>query len=109
MRDYIHVVDLALGHVRALNYLRDSVGCLTVNLGTGTGYSVLDMVQAFERACGRPVPYRMAPRRAGDIASCFADPKLAFDLLGWKAEKCLDDMCQDAWRWQSENPAGYQT
>lgn len=108
VRDYIHVVDLALGHVKALDFLRDRTG-LTVNLGTGTGYSVLDMVQAFERACGRPIPYRIAPRRSGDIASCFADPKLAFDLLGWKAEKGLDVMCKDAWRWQSANPTGYRT
>ncbi len=108
VRDYIHVVDLALGHVKALDYLRTNSGCLTVNLGTGTGYSVLDMVQAFERACGRPIPYQFAPRRPGDIASCFADPRLAFELLSWKAEKGLDDMCRDAWRWQSGNPEGYR-
>ncbi len=108
VRDYIHVVDLALGHVKALDYLRGNPGCLTVNLGTGTGYSVLDMVQAFERVCGRPIPYQLAPRRPGDIASCFADPKLAFALLGWKAERGLDAMCRDAWRWQRGNPEGYR-
>ena len=108
VRDYIHVVDLALGHVKALDYLQGNPGCLTVNLGTGTGYSVLDMVQAFERASGRSIPYRVAPRRPGDIASCFADPKLAFDLLGWKAERDLDAMCRDAWRWQRGNPEGYR-
>ena len=114
VRDYIHVVDLALGHLKILEALgspkrQGQSGCLTVNLGTGTGYSVLDMVHAFEQASGRPVPYRIAPRRPGDIASCYADPKLALDLLGWRAERGLDAMCADAWRWQSENPEGYES
>lgn len=114
VRDYIHVVDLALGHLKILEVLgspkwQSQSGCLIVNLGTGTGYSVLDMVHAFEQASGRPVPYRIAPRRPGDIASCYADPKLALDLLGWRAERGLDAMCADAWRWQSENPEGYES
>ncbi|MEP7072869.1 MAG: UDP-glucose 4-epimerase GalE [Nitrosospira sp.] len=113
VRDYIHVVDLALGHLKILEALGSSErnvqgGCLTVNLGTGTGYSVLDMVRAFEEASGRPVPYRIAPRRPGDIASCYADPKLALDLLGWRAERGLKAMCADTWRWQNANPEGYR-
>ncbi|MEI7614771.1 MAG: UDP-glucose 4-epimerase GalE, partial [Betaproteobacteria bacterium] len=100
VRDYIHVMDLAEGHVDALNYLFREKGLLTVNLGTGTGYSVLDMVRAFEKASGRPVPYSIVPRRAGDIASCYADPALAEQLLGWKARRGLDEMCRDAWCWQ---------
>jgi UDP-glucose 4-epimerase len=108
VRDYIHVVDLARGHIKALERLQaQAPECLTVNLGTGTGYSVLEMVLAFERACGKPVPYRVGPRRSGDIASCYAEPKLALDLLGWQAELGLDTMCADAWRWQSGNPEGY--
>ena len=114
VRDYIHVVDLALGHLKILEALgspdrQSHSGCLTVNLGTGMGYSVLDMVHAFERVSGRPIPYRVAPRRPGDIASCYADPKLALELLGWRAERGLDAMCADAWRWQSGNPEGYQS
>lgn len=114
VRDYIHVVDLALGHLKTLEVLGSPgpqfrSGCLTVNLGTGTGYSVLDMVHAFERVSGRSIPYRVAPRRPGDIASCYADPKLALDVLGWRAERGLDAMCADAWRWQSGNPEGYQS
>jgi UDP-glucose 4-epimerase len=116
VRDYIHVVDLALGHLKALQALdamdtspsEPATRCLTVNLGTGTGYSVLDMVHAFEKACGKPIPYRIAPRRSGDIASCYADPSLAFDLLGWRAERGLEEMCADTWRWQSMNPRGYE-
>jgi UDP-glucose 4-epimerase len=110
VRDYIHVVDLAQGHIKALEALNALEGqgeCVTVNLGTGTGYSVLDMVRAFERASGRPVPYRIAPRRPGDVASCYADPALASSQLGWRAQRGLDEMCADAWRWQSENPQGY--
>jgi UDP-glucose 4-epimerase len=107
VRDYIHVVDLALGHLKALARLRENAECLTVNLGTGIGYSVLDMVRAFEQASGRPVPYRIAARRPGDIASCYAEPKLALDLLGWRAERGLDAMCIDAWRWQNANPKGF--
>jgi UDP-glucose 4-epimerase len=112
VRDYIHVVDLALGHIKILEALgtstrNDQTGCLTVNLGTGIGYSVLEMIRAFEKASGRPIPYRIASRRPGDIASCYANPKLASDLLGWRAERGLDAMCVDAWRWQSANPEGY--
>lgn len=107
VRDYIHVVDLAVGHLRALERLQAQEGGLTVNLGTGTGYSVLDMVRAFEDASGKPVPYELAPRRAGDVASCYADPAAALAVLGWRAERDLVAMCQDAWRWQSSNPNGY--
>jgi len=117
VRDYIHVVDLALGHIKTLAALASSDsfqgvgkgGCLTVNLGTGTGYSVLDMVSAFEKASGRKVSYRIAPRRPGDIAACYADPRLANELLGWRAERGLEEMCVDAWRWQDGNPKGYET
>ncbi len=113
VRDYIHVTDLALGHLKALEALNkpghlNSGECLTVNLGTGTGYSVFDMIRAFEQASGRPVPYKIAARRPGDIASCYADPKLSGDLLGWQAEHGLERMCLDAWRWQRANPEGYR-
>jgi UDP-glucose 4-epimerase len=107
VRDYIHVVDLALGHLKALESLEKNGGCLTVNLGTGTGYSVLDIVKAFEQASGQPIPYKIAPRRPGDIASCYADPQEAFEILGWRAERGLGAMCADTWRWQSSNPNGY--
>ena len=110
VRDYIHVADLALGHLKALKILEQSqerAECLTVNLGTGTGYSVLDIVRAFEHASGRSVPYKIAPRRPGDIASCYADPQQAYELLGWRAERGLSAMCADAWRWQHTNPHGY--
>jgi UDP-glucose 4-epimerase len=107
VRDYIHVVDLALGHVAALRYLDEHEGVLTVNLGTGKGYSVLDMVRAFSAASGREVPYRIAPRRPGDVACCYADPTLAERLLGWRAERGIEQMCADTWRWQSMNPQGY--
>lgn len=110
VRDYIHVVDLALGHLKALTALERSqelTGCLTVNLGTGIGYSVLDIVRAFEQASGQPVPYKIAPRRSGDVASCYAEPQRAFELLGWRAERGLSAMCADAWRWQRTNPDGY--
>lgn len=107
VRDYIHVVDLALGHLKALERLQQHAECHTVNLGTGVGYSVLDMVRAFEQASGKPVPYRIAPRRVGDIAACYADPALALSLLAWRAERGLDAMCRDAWQWQSHNPNGY--
>ncbi len=100
VRDYIHVVDLAEGHVAALDYFLDHHGMLTVNLGTGRGYSVLDMVHAFEKASGRPVPYQIVERRPGDVATCYADPKLAETLLSWKARYGIEDMCRDAWRWQ---------
>jgi UDP-glucose 4-epimerase len=107
VRDYIHVVDLALGHLKALERLQTHAECQAVNLGTGVGYSVLDMVRAFEQASGKPVPFKVGPRRAGDIASCYADPAQALVLLGWRAERGLATMCTDAWRWQSSNPNGY--
>ena len=108
VRDYIHVVDLALGHLKALEALRRSPAeCLTVNLGTGTGYSVWEIVRAFEEASGKRVAYTVAPRRPGDVAACYADPSKAATLLGWRAERNLADMCADAWRWQSLNPHGY--
>ena len=100
VRDYIHVMDLAEGHVAALDYLLNHSGLLTVNLGTGCGYSVLDMVRAFEKASGRPVPYAIMPRRPGDVAACYADPALAKKLLGWSAKRSIDEMCRDGWRWQ---------
>ena len=108
VRDYIHVVDLALGHLAALNKLQaeDAQG-FAVNLGTGVGYSVLDMVRAFEAASGKPVPYQISPRRPGDVAACYADPAYASRLLGWQAQRDLQTMCVDAWRWQSSNPHGY--
>lgn len=108
VRDYIHVVDLALGHVAALKKLEKvEPGCREYNLGTGTGYSVLQMVKAFEAASGRPVPYKISPRRPGDIASCYAKADKARDELGWEAKFGLERMMQDAWRWQSQNPNGY--
>lgn len=100
VRDYIHVMDLAEGHVAALDYLRREGGLLTVNLGTGRGVSVLEMVRAFERASGRPVPYRIVERRPGDVAQCWADPGLAQRLLGWRARRGVEEMCGDGWRWQ---------
>jgi UDP-glucose 4-epimerase len=107
VRDYIHVLDLAEGHLAALRYLLDKKRNITVNLGTGTGYSVLEMVRAFERASGRPVPYDVVARRPGDIGSCYADPTLARQELGWQALRGLDAMCADSWRWQSLNPDGF--
>lgn len=107
VRDYIHVVDLAKGHVAALDYLGRHAGLLAVNLGTGRGHSVLEVVQAFERASGREIKLRMAPRRAGDIACCYADSTLAREKLGWSAALGIDRMCADSWRWQWSNPHGY--
>lgn len=109
VRDYIHVVDLARGHVKALQYLQQHSGIEAINLGTGTGYSVLDMVNAFSRVNGVAVPYSVAPRRPGDIAVCYAEPSKAKALLGWQAEKTLDDMVRDSWRWQQANPNGYNS
>ncbi len=106
VRDYIHVVDLAKGHVNALARLT-TPQCLEVNLGTGIGYSVLDVVRAFEAASGQAIPYQLSPRRPGDVASCYADPRLAKQLLGWKAQRDLSTMCHDHWRWQKHNPQGY--
>ncbi len=108
VRDYIHVVDLAVGHVKAINYIFTNPGLDVINLGTGVGYSVLDMVKAFSKACGKEIPYEIKPRRAGDIAMCYADPSKALKVLGWKAERGLDEMCEDTWRWQSQNPNGYE-
>ena len=107
VRDYIHVVDLALGHVKAVEALAAGPGARIWNLGTGCGYSVLEMARAFERASGRPVPYKFGPRRPGDIAQCYADPAKAGRELGWKAMRGLEEMCEDAWRWQSMNPQGF--
>ncbi|MCI7809577.1 UDP-glucose 4-epimerase GalE [bacterium] len=107
VRDYIHVVDLAKGHVAAVKYVVGTQGCEVFNLGTGTGYSVLDMVKAFEKANGVKVPYQIVDRRPGDLPTCYADPAKSAEVLGWKAEKNLEDMCRDSWRWQSQNPMGY--
>lgn len=108
VRDYIHVVDLAQGHIAALNKLIEKPALLTVNLGTGRGYSVLEMIRAFEKASGRPVPYEIVPRRMGDVAECYADPAQADRVLGWKAVRGVEAMCADQWRWQSQNPLGYE-
>ena len=108
VRDYIHVVDLARGHVAACDYLMQNTGCQVFNLGTGDGYSVLDLVKAFERVNGINIPYAIVERRAGDVARCFANASKAKELLHWQAEKSLDDMCRDSWRWQSNNPNGYR-
>ena len=109
VRDYIHVTDLATGHMAALDYAAAHTGVEVFNLGTGTGYSVLDMVHAFSRACGRDIPYRIAPRRSGDIAACYADVIKAKEVLGWSARLGIDDMCRSAWNWQSRNPNGYDS
>ncbi len=109
IRDYIHVVDLARGHVSALQALDELEGMVPINLGTGQGYSVLQVVQAFQIASGRKIPYRIVERRPGDVAISYADPTLAHGLLGWRAEKSLHDMCADAWRWERMNPEGYLT
>ena len=107
VRDYIHVVDLAKGHVKALKKIEDKSGVSIYNLGTGIGYSVLDVVHAFEKACGKKIKYEINPRRAGDIATCYADATKAKEELGWVAEKGIEEMCADTWRWQSQNPNGY--
>ncbi len=107
VRDYIHVVDLANGHVKALEKLKTNPGLVTYNLGTGNGYSVLDVVKAFAEASGRDIPYEIVDRRPGDIATCYADPKVANEELGWSAERGIKEMCEDSWRWQSNNPKGY--
>lgn len=108
VRDYIHVVDLAKGHVLAVDKIDELNGVEIINLATGKGYSVLDVVKAFEKASGREVPYQIAPRREGDIAKCFADAKKAKEVLGWVAENGIEEMCEDSWRWQSQNPNGYE-
>lgn len=107
VRDYIHVVDLAVGHLKALEKLTANPGLVMYNLGTGKGSSVLDMVKAFEKASGKNIPYKIAPRRPGDIAACFADPAKAEQELDWKAARDIEEMCRDTWKWQSENPNGY--
>ena len=108
VRDYIHVVDLALGHLAALEYVKDRTGAEAVNLGTGKGTSVLEIVHAFEKACGHPIPYRIAPRRAGDIAECYAETKKAAELLKWKATRNIEDMCRDGWRFAEKRYMGNQ-
>ena len=108
VRDYIHGVDLALGHIKALDRLLKVKGCEVYNLGTGKGYSVLDVVKAFEKASGIKINYRIAPRRAGDVACCYADATKAKEVLGWQAKYDIDDMCADSWRWQSQNPNGLE-
>lgn len=108
VRDFIHVQDLAQAHVAAVQTLLMGADSFTVNVGTGQGHSVLEVVRTFEHACGNPVPHQFAPRRAGDVAQCFADTTLAHELLGWRAKHTLADMCEDAWRWQSKNPNGYE-
>lgn len=107
VRDYIHVVDLALGHTKAVEKVEGEDGLFIYNLGTGVGYSVLDVVKAFEKASGKKIPYVIGPRRDGDIATCYSDPSKALKELGWKAERGIEEMCEDSWRWQSQNPNGY--
>ena len=107
VRDYIHVVDLAKGHVKAIEYAESHKGCEIFNLGTGNGYSVLDLVNSFERVNGVKIPYKVTPRRPGDVAEVYADTKKAAEMLGWHAEKNVDDMCRDSWNWQKQNPNGY--
>ncbi len=108
MRDYIHVADLAVGHLKALEVLDSDPGVAAYNLGTGRGHSVLEVVAAFERASGQKIPYQIVPRRPGDVATSYADPGRARGELGWQAERDLDAMCADTWRWQSLNPNGYE-
>ena len=108
VRDYIHVVDLAAGHVKAINKIKENPGVKIYNLGTGKGYSVLDVVKAFSKACGHDVPYEIKPRRAGDISTCYSDAALAKKELGWEAKYDIDEMCEDSWRWQTMNPNGYE-
>ncbi|MGN0436460.1 MAG: UDP-glucose 4-epimerase GalE, partial [Wujia sp.] len=107
VRDYIHVVDLAVGHVKAINKLAENPGVKVYNLGTGNGYSVLDVIKAFGKACGKEIPYTIKPRRPGDIATCYSDASLAKKELGWEAQFGIDEMCADSWKWQSMNPNGY--
>lgn len=107
VRDYIHVVDLAVGHLRALEKLATAPGIITCNLGTGRGYSVIEMIKAMEKASGKTIAYEVVARRPGDIAECYADPAFAEQELGWKAERGIEDMCRDAWKWQTQNPDGY--
>ena len=108
VRDYIHVVDLARGHVAAIEKVSQNCGLFVCNLGTGKGYSVLDILHAYEKACGKELPYVMDPRRPGDIAACYADPQKAWDEMGWKAQYGIEEMCASSWKWQSQNPNGYK-
>jgi len=108
VRDYIHVVDLAKGHIKALDKLKSNCGLVTYNLGTGKGYSVLELIKAFSEASGKEIPFEITERRAGDVAICYADPSKANSELGWKAERDINDMCKDSWKWQTMNPMGYQ-
>ena len=108
VRDYIHVVDLARGHVAAIEKVSRNCGLFVCNLGTGKGYSVLDILHAYEKACGKELPYVMDPRRPGDIAACYADPQKAWDEMGWKAQYGIEEMCASSWKWQSQNPNGYK-
>ena len=108
VRDYIHVVDLAIGHVKALKKIQEKSGVSIYNLGTGVGYSVLDVLHAFEKACGKEIPYQIKPRRAGDIATCYCNAEKAKNELGWVAERGIYKMCEDSWRWQTMNPNGYE-
>ena len=108
VRDYIHVVDLARGHVAALKKLEKNCGLFVANLGTGKGYSVLEVLHAYEKVCGKKIPYVIDPRRLGDVASCYADPCKAQEEMGWKATLTLEDMCASSWKWQSNNPNGYR-
>ena len=107
VRDYIHVVDLAIGHLKAVEKLTEKPGVCVYNLGTGYGYSVLDVLHAYEKACGHEIPYKVGPRRAGDLATCYGDPSKAEREMGWKAQYGIEDMCADSWRWQSQNPNGF--
>ena len=108
VRDYIHISDLAEGHIKALQKLSEHPGLVTYNLGTGVGYSVLEIIKSFDKACGKKIPYKIAPRRAGDIDMCYADPLKAKEELRWEAARGIDKMCEDAWRWQVQNPNGYE-
>ena len=109
VRDYIHVVDLAIGHVKAIKKIEQKDGIHIYNLGTGNGYSVLDVLHAYEKACGKELPYEIKARRPGDIDACYAEPTMAYNELGWKAERGIEEMCEDSWRWQSNNPDGYNS
>lgn len=109
VRDYIHVVDLAIGHVCAIRKMETAKGVLIYNLGTGKGYSVLDVLHAYEKACGKEIPFKFCPRRAGDVPACYSDPSKAAKELGWTAKRDIEEMCADSWRWQSMNPDGYAT
>ena len=107
VRDYIHVVDLAIGHVKSIEKLKEKTGVKVYNLGTGNGFSVLEMITAYGKAAGKEIPYKIGPRRPGDIDECYANPKKAYEVLGWRAENNIEDMCRDSYNWQIKNPNGY--